>query len=49
MRSQPVKTETAYLAGGCFWGVEHYFQKQSGVIDVVSGYQGGHIENPTYA
>ena len=46
--SQPVTTEHAYFGGGCFWGVEHYFQQQAGVIDVVSGYQGGTVENPTY-
>ena len=46
--SMPVKTETAYFAGGCFWGVEHYFQKGDGVIEAVSGYQQGHVENPTY-
>ena len=38
----------AYFAGGCFWGVEFFFQKQIGVLEVVSGYMGGDIENPTY-
>jgi peptide methionine sulfoxide reductase msrA/msrB len=42
------KTETAYFAGGCFWGVEHYFQKGPGVIDAVSGYMQGRVENPGY-
>jgi len=43
-----VKSEKAYFAGGCFWGVEHYFAKAEGVISAVSGYMGGHKENPTY-
>ena len=38
----------AYIAGGCFWGVEFYFEKLEGVISAISGYMGGHIENPTY-
>ena len=46
--SKPIPTETAYFAGGCFWGIEHYFQKGPGVINVVSGYMQGHIEKPTY-
>ncbi|MBX3390713.1 MAG: bifunctional methionine sulfoxide reductase B/A protein [Phycisphaeraceae bacterium] len=46
--SRPVKTETAYFAGGCFWGTEDLFQQVPGVIDVVSGYMGGHVKNPTY-
>ncbi len=44
----PVKTETAYFAGGCFWGVEDRFQQLPGVIDAVSGYMGGTTKNPTY-
>ncbi len=40
--------EVAYFAGGCFWGVEHYFQKGPGVIDAVSGYMQGEMESPTY-
>lgn len=46
--SQPVKLETAYFAGGCFWGIEHYFQQGPGVIDAASGYMQGHVDNPTY-
>jgi peptide methionine sulfoxide reductase msrA/msrB len=38
----------AYYAGGCFWGVEHLFQAKPGVINAVSGYMGGEMENPTY-
>jgi len=41
-------TETAILAGGCFWCLEADFEKLDGVVDVVSGYTGGHVENPTY-
>jgi peptide methionine sulfoxide reductase msrA/msrB len=43
-----VTTETAYFAGGCFWGVEHLLQSQPGVITARSGYMGGHTENPSY-
>jgi peptide methionine sulfoxide reductase msrA/msrB len=46
--SSPILTETAYFAGGCFWGVEDRFQQIPGVIDAVSGYQGGTTKNPTY-
>jgi peptide methionine sulfoxide reductase msrA/msrB len=42
------KTATAYFAGGCFWGLEHYFQLGPGVLDAVSGYMQGSMENPTY-
>jgi peptide methionine sulfoxide reductase msrA/msrB len=42
------KTETATLAGGCFWCVESDFEKVDGVIKVISGYTGGHWKNPTY-
>ncbi|MFN0141120.1 MAG: peptide-methionine (S)-S-oxide reductase MsrA [Pyrinomonadaceae bacterium] len=40
--------ETATLAAGCFWCVEAVFDDLIGVEDVVSGYSGGHTENPTY-
>lgn len=45
---RPIKTETAYFAAGCFWGVEHYFDMGPGVIDAVSGYMQGRTEAPTY-
>lgn len=40
--------ETATLAGGCFWCLEAVYDQLKGVHDVVSGYSGGHVENPTY-
>lgn len=40
--------ETATLAAGCFWCVEAVFDDLIGVEDVVSGYSGGHTDNPTY-
>ncbi|KAI9292312.1 peptide methionine sulfoxide reductase [Neoconidiobolus thromboides FSU 785] len=43
-------TQLATLAGGCFWGIEHYFKKEFGkaIIKSSVGYTGGNIENPTY-
>src|SRR5688572_29371034 len=41
--------ETATLGGGCFWCTEAVFDNVKGVEDVVSGYSGGHTENPTYS
>ena len=40
--------QTASFAAGCFWGVEARFRDHAGVVDAVSGYMGGHQENPTY-
>jgi len=39
---------TALFAGGCFWCMESDFQDREGVIDVVSGFTGGSLKNPTY-
>lgn len=40
--------KTAIFAGGCFWCMEVPFDKLDGVVSTVSGYIGGHVENPTY-
>lgn len=40
--------ETATFGGGCFWCVEAVLERLDGVLDVVSGYMGGRVPNPTY-
>lgn len=37
-----------YLAGGCFWGTEHYFKQIEGVVETSVGFANGHTANPTY-
>ncbi|MDE2319352.1 MAG: peptide-methionine (S)-S-oxide reductase MsrA [Rhodospirillales bacterium] len=41
-------TESAILAGGCFWCLEAAYDELEGVARVQSGYAGGHVEHPTY-
>ena len=41
-------TQTAYFAGGCFWGLERYFQNVDGVTDTTVGYAQSTVESPTY-
>jgi len=45
---KPAKSEKAMFAAGCFWGVEAAFRQIEGVIDVISGYSDGTLDNPTY-
>lgn len=39
--------QTATLGGGCYWCLEAYFQRVRGVETILSGYSGGHVDNPT--
>ena len=41
-------TKKAYIAGGCFWGMEDLFRNRKGIIDTEVGYQGGQNERPSY-
>lgn len=41
-------TETAYLAGGCFWGMQDLIRRLPGVVSTQVGYTGGALENATY-
>ena len=41
-------TKEIYFAGGCFWGVEHFFKGVDGVTEATPGYANGNIDNPTY-
>jgi peptide-methionine (S)-S-oxide reductase len=45
---QNATTEVATLGGGCFWCLEAVYVELNGVISAVSGYMGGHVDNPTY-
>lgn len=45
---KPENLSVATFAGGCFWCVESGFEKLPGVYDVISGYSGGHVANPSY-
>ena len=45
---KPQNINTIYFGGGCFWCVEAVFEDVKGVIEVVSGYAGGEIKNPSY-
>jgi peptide-methionine (S)-S-oxide reductase len=42
------KTETATFGAGCFWQVEMAYKETSGVTGTAVGYEGGHVDNPTY-
>ena len=47
-KAKPEHLSVATFAGGCFWCTESDFEKLPGVHEVISGFSGGHVANPTY-
>ena len=43
-----MKTETAVLAGGCFWGMQDLIRRYEGIVSTRVGYSGGDVSNATY-
>jgi peptide-methionine (S)-S-oxide reductase len=48
MENESPRTEKATFGAGCFWHPESEYRKVEGVVDTAVGYEGGHVENPTY-
>lgn len=48
MTSQTTERHEIYLAGGCFWGTEHFLAQIRGVLETEVGYANGHTPDPTY-
>ena len=48
LEDPPARVATAVFAGGCFWCVEADFDKVDGVLETISGYTGGTVDNPSY-
>lgn len=42
------KVDALVIAGGCFWGIEYFFEQEAGVLATAPGYIGGYVENPSY-
>ena len=47
-KQQPMIMKEIYVAGGCFWGTEHFFKQIDGVVETEVGFANGITENPTY-
>ncbi len=48
VKGKQINLEVAVFAGGCFWCMESNFEEIAGVIEVIAGYTGGNVSNPTY-
>lgn len=48
LNRENMQNKTIYLAGGCFWGTEHFMKQIPGVVDVEVGYANSNVPNPTY-
>ena len=46
--ASPARTEMATFGAGCFWQIEMAYRETEGVIDTAVGYEGGHVDHPTY-